>query len=660
MEATTHTVTSRFDPSNKYVINRELEVRDEEELEAQSPFEFKVCVKDGAVIKYVEGNCRGGSVLSIYVVVGLKKSVEGTMASVYPIYLVPYQEETSSTEDEEEVSDIVQIGVFEINTTDAPDLLPDSAIDDAEPIFYPNITSDILQFGSEQHSIKDASSKEKNVTPMSPQTKEKSLMESEAYLKRPAKARRNDEWIQKFMKNENFDIQNTIDDGNCFFDTLHKAFDTVGKSVSIEEMRTLVAENTSVDSMLQYVQLYFMYKPLYDDAVERKKKLKKLPRGEQKAINDEIKEYAELLEEVVFIKPILPMSDTGHRPPDSDEEIQEMFGKFKEILKSCDFWANDSTVVLLEKALNIKIILFSEEIFLGKDFDGVIQCGLPIELDSQTDVFTPDYYIMANYTGNHYQLITYHDRGAFTFPELPYDVKLLIAKACMEHRGGTYNDIPEFREFMAEQNIVIPPAESSTTYDSDIEESESGDDIVKPIFQFYSKSADKPKPGEGSGERIDPMDVVKYVDLAKIKSWRRKLSNFWPAPFKLDGRRWASVEHYYQASKFKKSNPTFYASFSLDSGSDLSKDPLKAKKAGGKTKTPLRPSAVTIDSDFFDGAHEKAMFDAQKAKFTQNPDMTDLLIKTGNAILNHFSRGQPPIMFKHLMNIRASLQKSLQ
>ena len=78
-----------------------------------------------------------------------------------------------------------------------------------------------------------------------------------------------------------------------------------------------------------------MYKPLYDDAVERKKKLKSYPE-ESKAINDEIKEYAELLEEVVFIKPILPMSDTG-RPPDSDEEIQEMFGKFKEILKSMIF-----------------------------------------------------------------------------------------------------------------------------------------------------------------------------------------------------------------------------------------------------------------------------------------------------------------------------------
>ena len=76
------------------MINRELE-RDEEELEAQSPFEFKVrkrwCSYKICRRKLQRRICSG-----IYVVVGLKKSVEGTMASVYPIYLVPYQEETST------------------------------------------------------------------------------------------------------------------------------------------------------------------------------------------------------------------------------------------------------------------------------------------------------------------------------------------------------------------------------------------------------------------------------------------------------------------------------------------------------------------------------------------------------------------------------------
>lgn len=181
------------------------------------------------------------------------------------------------------------------------------------------------------------------------------------------------------------------------------------------------------------------------------------------------------------------------------------------------------------------------------------------------------------------------------------------------------------------------------------------------IFMFYSKSNDKPLPGHGSGEKINKNQQDKFIELSKIKSWRKKLSNFWIEPFYLDNKKWASVEHYYQGSKFKNNNPEFYNLFSMDSNSDISKDPIIAKGAGGKTgksKGKLyRPKNIIIDDDFFSKRSEKEMYNAQMAKFTQNEELKHLLIATKNAKLMHYQRGSQPIEFTGLMKIRNCLLK---
>jgi predicted NAD-dependent protein-ADP-ribosyltransferase YbiA (DUF1768 family) len=204
------------------------------------------------------------------------------------------------------------------------------------------------------------------------------------------------------------------------------------------------------------------------------------------------------------------------------------------------------------------------------------------------------------------------------------------------------DDIPISSEEISQIHNVV-----NDMYDKDI------------VVAFYSKSADAPFPGSGASEKMKDGHKKEYEDLDKFLQWRKKLSNFWVAPFLLNGKRWSSVEHYYQGSKFKINNPDFYMQFSLDSGSDLSKDALMSKNAGGKdTKHKYRSKNIQMDGDFFSNRSEEEMFRAQYAKFTQNEDLTRLLLATKRATLLHIvGRGKPNILFEGLMYIRDMLAK---
>jgi predicted NAD-dependent protein-ADP-ribosyltransferase YbiA (DUF1768 family) len=247
----------------------------------------------------------------------------------------------------------------------------------------------------------------------------------------------------------------------------------------------------------------------------------------------------------------------------------------------------------------------------------------------------------------------------FKFGEIPYDIKKMIADKCLETNAGPFALIPDFKKFKAGlKKAVIREADYEDLSESKLRGLYNDDTILL----FYSKSNGKPLPGKGAGEKIPNERLKEFTELATIPEWRKKLSNFWVEPFTLDNHKWASVEHYYQASKFKKTAPDFYLSFSLDSGTDLSKDAAMAKGAGGKTGKfngkLIRPSEVKVDPDFFGTRHKKEMYAAQYAKFTQNEDLKKLLLATNDAKLTHHSRGSPPIVFDDLMQIRDKLRRT--
>lgn len=184
------------------------------------------------------------------------------------------------------------------------------------------------------------------------------------------------------------------------------------------------------------------------------------------------------------------------------------------------------------------------------------------------------------------------------------------------------------------------------------------------VFVFYSKSSNKNLPGKGTGESGDPDN---YKELLEIdKNWRRVLSNFYQGEFTADGLKWATAEHYYHGGKFIKDNSDFYKKFSLDSNSEFSKDPIKAKAAGGKSglyvkkgeRTLFRPNYIKMDSNFNSLKHMEHVL---RQKFTQVKKAKDVLLATKNAKLVHYigsrsKKKKSKEVWYHLMKIRDELK----
>ena len=314
--------------------------------------------------------------------------------------------------------------------------------------------------------------------------------------------------------------------------------------------------------------------------------------------------------------------------------------QLKDFMKSRAYWADEWSISKIEKILNIKFVIFSEEAFEIGDYSNILQCG---QLNDDEVLFEPTHYMLLSYTGDHYKLIQYKDKGTFTFDELLVSIKDLIKDKCLERDAGPWYIIPQFRQY---KTGGLPEVEPEL-YDDDI------------VFQFYQKSDNKPLPGKGVGEQIPADQVREFIDLSKIKDWRRKLSNLWDGDtFELDGKKWKSVEHFYQASKFKENNYDFYREFSLDSKSKISDDLVLAKAAGsasGKHKEEqIRDKSIPIDPNF-EKIKKDVLIAAQTAKFQQNPELLGLLRKTKNAKLQHYLRGAQPIVFTDLMKIRNRL-----
>ena len=473
----------------------------------------------------------------------------------------------------------------------------------------------------------------------------------------------NSNWINKFLKNNNYNIIDNSGGGDCFFSALRDAYESDGKMTTVKKLRAVLSEKATDEKYMHYKSLYQSMngelKTIVNDLNDIRKTGKILKgqhnKTKDKEVGEKILENARINLNEYKNKELEKLEAEGLIDEFNFMENVKSYEDFKQIIKTSEYWADMWGIGTMEEELNIKIIILSEESYFAGDLDSVMLCG---HLNSEDINKTPEHYIILSHTGNHYKLITYKEKGLLKYREIPYDIKMLIINKCMEKNSGPYYLLKDFREL--KMNMGLSSDEGSLINDEVVNYDLFDKDTV---FMFYSNSGSK-KAGEGSGEKIPEDRKLDFNILNNNKGfkkdWRRKLDDSWKSAFKLDNKKWATVDHYFYGSQFKKGHPDFYEQFSLDSNSEISVDPKKAKAAastkGKYEKKQLRPSNVAHDIDFFQLGHEQRSkeerLSALRAKFTQNMDMQKVLVETKNAKLVKFVRSSPPIVDLELMQVR--------
>jgi ribA/ribD-fused uncharacterized protein len=94
----------------------------------------------------------------------------------------------------------------------------------------------------------------------------------------------------------------------------------------------------------------------------------------------------------------------------------------------------------------------------------------------------------------------------------------------------------------------------------------------------------------------------------------REFSNFALFPIDLDGKRWPTTEHYYQAQKFTDAE--------LQAKIRKAEKPIIAKNLADKHRDQIRPD--------WDAVKDDVMYRAVRRKFELHQELRDLLRATGD------------------------------
>ena len=109
----------------------------------------------------------------------------------------------------------------------------------------------------------------------------------------------------------------------------------------------------------------------------------------------------------------------------------------------------------------------------------------------------------------------------------------------------------------------------------------------------------------------------KVINFYSTKDAYGCFSNFSAHPFRLKSKIWKTSEHYFQAQKFAETEH--------EEELRLVDSPMVVAKMGRDRKRPLRKD--------WEAVKDNIMREALRAKFTQNKDLKNILLETGDTEL---------------------------
>ena len=468
------------------------------------------------------------------------------------------------------------------------------------------------------------------------------------------------------MKNPRYGIVDNEAGGDCLFAAIRQGLESVSQIVSVADMRGMLAEEVNQALFEGYEAQYSAAKAQYDGSAMAVKMLREESNrlrermkgasrsvqmslvGEAEGVTSNLKEEKaelvaakEFMEEFEFMKGITTLD------------------ALKAVIQTSKYWGDTWAISTLERVLKIKLVIFSHDAFRVGDEGNVLLCGQNNDdLLEKEGVFKPDFYLLLSLGGTkadamHYELITYNEKRAFTYKQLPYTVRHLILTKCLEKQAGPYALIPDFRDATVD---VIP---------DEVPRAVSPRSRRTAVFQIYGKSAGKPRPGEGAGEKKGSGDVGEFSKLAAIPDWRRLiaddgliLSKDGSKGITIDGKRWATVTHYGLSARYSKQNPEFSETFVYTEGKGQGQGPgadvvsairiARGKPRKGEPNPPLPDPGA--DQQQIQATHK-----ARGVKFGDETPARSALVATRNADIRVFRRGAPAKPATELIALRKTL-----